>query len=149
MTITLDLDESFRNQYPDLKKVHSTLSYGQSIAILFIVPIVLFIASGLLDVIFIHSLETFDLVNKGLVMKFSTILYTIAAIIGLPVLVIQHFTSNKIKIKNIIAGVLLGIPNVLSIVFFLRCLNHYPESSFVFPINLFVSCSVSITVPMW
>jgi len=34
-------------------------------SILFIVPIVLFVGSGLLDVIFIHSLETFDLVNKG------------------------------------------------------------------------------------
>ena len=101
----------------------------------FILPIVLFVGSGLLDVIFIYSLETFDIVNKGLVMKFSTILYTIAAIIGLPGLIIQHFTSKKIKIKNIIAGVLLGIPNVLSIVFFLRCLNHFPESSFVFPIN--------------
>ena len=57
----------------------------------FIVPIVLFVGSGLLDVIFIHSLETFDLVNKGLVMKFSTILYTIAAIIGLPVLANSAF----------------------------------------------------------
>ena len=112
-------------------------------SIVFIVPIVLFVGSGLLDVIFIHSLETFDLVNKGLVMKFSTVLYTIAAIIGLPVLVIKHFTSNKINMKNIMAGVLLGIPNVLSIVFFLRCLNHYPESSFVFPINNIGIVSVS------
>lgn len=112
-------------------------------ATLIFVPIVLFIGSGLLDVIFIHSLETFDLVNKGLVMKFSAILYAIAAIIGLPVLVIQHFKSDRIKIKNIVAGVLLGIPNVLSIVFFLRCLNHYPESTFVFPINNIGIVSVS------
>ena len=109
----------------------------------FILPIVLFVGSGLLDVIFIYSLETFDIVNKGLVMKFSTILYTIAAFIGLPGLLIQHFTSKKIKIKNIIAGVLLGIPNVLSIVFFLRCLNYFPESSFVFPINNIGIVSIS------
>ena len=65
-------------------------------SILFIVPIVLFVGSGLLDIIFIHSLETFDLVNKGLVMKFSTILYTIAAIIGLPVL--EHLSKIKFSI---------------------------------------------------
>ena len=73
----------------------------------------------------------------------TVILYLFEGIIGLPVLVIQHLTSNKIKMKNIMAGVLLGIPNVLSIVFFLRCLNHYPESSFVFPINNIGIVSVS------
>jgi len=102
---------------------------------LYFVPIILFIGSGVLDIIFIHSIETYDLVNQGIVLKFSSILYSIAAIIGLPILIINHFSGIKLELKNIIAGILLGIPNVLSIVFFLKCLNHYPESTFVFPIN--------------
>ena len=48
---------------------------------------------------------------------------------------VNDVTVEKIKLRNIIAGVSLGIPNVMSIVFFLKCLNYYPESTFVFPIN--------------
>jgi len=103
--------------------------------ILFVVPIILFFGSGILDVTLIYSLETYDLVNRGLELQFSGVLYSIAALLGVPILLYRHFTIDKIKKKNIIAGICLGIPNVLSIVFFLKCLNHYPESTFVFPIN--------------
>jgi drug/metabolite transporter (DMT)-like permease len=103
--------------------------------ILFIVPIILFFGSGILDIILIYSLETYDLVNQGLELQFSSILYSVAGLIGMPILVFRHFTVDKIQKKNIIAGIGLGIPNVLSIVFFLKCLNHFPESTFVFPIN--------------
>ena len=103
--------------------------------ILYAVPIVLFIGSGILDVLLIYSLETFDLVNQGQELKFSAYLYAVAGCLGLPILLMQHFTKSPIQIKNIIAGIGLGVPNVLSIVFFLKCLNHFPESTFVFPIN--------------
>jgi len=103
--------------------------------ILFIVPIILFFGSGILDIILIYSLETYDLVDQGLELQFSSILYSVAGLIGMPILVFRHFTVDKIQKKNIIAGIGLGIPNVLSIVFFLKCLNHFPESTFVFPIN--------------
>jgi len=103
--------------------------------ILIIVPIILFFGSGVLDIILIYSLETYDLVDKGLELQFSSILYSVAGLIGVPILLFRHFTVDKIQMKNIIAGIGLGIPNVLSIVFFLKCLNHFPESSFVFPIN--------------
>jgi len=103
--------------------------------ILFVVPIILFFGSGILDVTLIYSLETYDLVNRGLELQFSSVLYSIAALLGVPILLYRHFTIDKIKKKNIIAGICLGIPNVLSIVFFLKCLNNYPESTFIFPIN--------------
>jgi len=101
----------------------------------FIVPIILFFGSGILDVTLIYSLETYDLVNRGLELQFSSILYSVAALLGVPILLFKHFTVDKIQTKSIIAGVCLGIPNVLSIVFFLKCLNHFPESTFVFPVN--------------
>jgi len=103
--------------------------------VLFIAPIILFFGSGILDILLIYNLETYDLVNRGLELQFSCVLYSIAALFGLPILLYRHFTVDKIQKKNIIAGICLGIPNVLSIVFFLKCLNHYPESTFVFPIN--------------
>jgi len=68
-------------------------------------------------------------------LQFSSILYSVAGLIGIPILLFRHFRVDKIQKKNIIAGIGLGIPNVLSIVFFLKCLNHFPESTFVFPIN--------------
>ena len=103
--------------------------------LLFSVPIILFFGSGVLDIVLIYSLETYDLVEQGLELKFSSVLFSIAGLIGLPILIFRHFTVEKIKLRNIIAGVSLGIPNVMSIVFFLKCLNYYPESTFVFPIN--------------
>ena len=104
-------------------------------SILFFAPIILFIGSGFLDILFVHSLEAYDLVNKGLELQFSSILYSVAALLGFPILLYRHYSGDKIQIKNIIAGVILGIPNILSIVFFLKCLNHFPESTFVFPVN--------------
>ena len=99
------------------------------------VPIILFIGTGLLDLVLIYSQETFEIVSKGLELEFSSVLYTIAGIIGVPIMLFKHFTGQKIQLKNIVAGIGLGVPNVLAIVFFLKCLNHFPESTFVFPIN--------------
>ena len=100
-----------------------------------LVPIVLFICTGLLDLILIYSQETYEIVNKGLELEFSAMLYTIAGCIGVPILFVKYLNGYTLKLKNAIAGIGLGIPNVLSIVFFLKCLNHFPESTFVFPIN--------------
>ena len=100
-----------------------------------LVPIVLFVCTGLLDLILIFSQETYEIVNKGLELEFSAMLYTIAGSIGVPILFIKFLKGHKIERKNVIAGIGLGVTNVLSIVFFLKCLNHFPESTFVFPIN--------------
>ena len=100
-----------------------------------LVPVILFIFTGLLDLILIYSQETYGIVKKGIELEFSAMLYTIAGIIGIPIVFFKYLKGTKIKLKNAIAGLCLGIPNVLSIVFFLKCLNHFSESTFVFPIN--------------
>lgn len=100
-----------------------------------LVPIILFVCTGLLDLILIYSQETYEIVNKGLELEFSAMLYTTAGCIGVPILIFKFLKGHEIELKNVIAGIGLGIPNVLSIVFFLKCLNHFPESTFVFPIN--------------
>ena len=100
-----------------------------------LVPIILFVCTGLLDLILIYRQETYEIVNKGLELEFSAMLYTTAGCIGVPILIFKFLKGHEIELKNVIAGIGLGIPNVLSIVFFLKCLNHFPESTFVFPIN--------------
>lgn len=103
---------------------------------LLFIPLLLFFGSGLLDIIFIYSLDAYDLVDEKLELKFSLVIYFIASIIGAILLCVKSYKTKQINSKNIIAGVCLGIPNVLSIVYFLKCLNYYPNSSsFIFPIN--------------
>jgi len=100
-----------------------------------LIPVVLFVCTGLIDLIFIYSQESYEIVAKGLELKFSAVLYSIAGCIGVPILIVKLLRGRKIELKNVIAGFVLGIPNVLSIVFFLKSLHHFPESTFVFPIN--------------
>ena len=101
---------------------------------LLFIPLLLFFGSGLLDIIFIYSLDAYDLVDEKLELKFSLVIYFIASIIGAILLCVKSYKTKQINSKNIIAGVTLGIPNVLSIVYFLKCLNYYPNSSsFIFP----------------
>jgi len=114
------------------KKEQSTSEVNRNYIL---VPVVLFICTGLLDLILIYSQDTYEIVNKGLELEFSSVLYTIAGCIGVPILLIKYLNGDPLKLKNAIAGIVLGIPNVLSIVLFLKCLNHFPESTFVFPIN--------------
>ena len=104
-------------------------------SLLFLIPLILFFSSGCLDVIFVYSMKTFDLVANEIDLIFSATLYSVAALIGIPLLMIKLMMGQKMKIETFIGGVGLGFMNVLSIVFFLKCLHLFPESSFVFPIH--------------
>lgn len=104
-------------------------------SILILVPLILFFSSGCLDILFVYSMKTFELVSKGLELTFSATLYTVAASIGTPILVFKLLKGEIIKRQTLIGGLGLGLMNVFSIVFFLKCLDRFPESSFVFPIH--------------
>lgn len=101
----------------------------------FVVPILLFIGTGVLDTVLIYSQEHFSIVKNNLEIVFSASLYSTAGIIAIPIMFIRHFNNRPIYLKNVFGGILLGIPNVLSIVFFFKALDYYPESTYVFPIN--------------
>ena len=104
-------------------------------SILILVPLILFFSSGCLDILFVYSMKTFELVSKGLELTFSATLYAVAASIGTPILVFKLLKGEMIKRQTLIGGLGLGLMNVFSIVFFLKCLDRFPESSFVFPIH--------------
>lgn len=116
--------------------------------LLFLLPLVVFIISGNIEVFLKYS-ETHYLVqneyNPFLIFLFGT-----AGVTGVVVLLLNSFliTNTSVKIlpesgskftlslKNIIAGILLGVPNYGSIYFLIKTLNQPNwESSVVFPIN--------------
>ena len=100
-----------------------------------IYPILVFIGSGLIDTL-IKFIES-GYVNKTDVALFSSTIFSVAGTIGILVLVFQAITGNlKITGKNIIGGVVLGIPNFFSIYFLVMALrNNGFDSSTIFTIN--------------
>lgn len=98
-------------------------------------PILLFLGSGVIDTALKYVQTKF--VPTDEVAFFSGSLFGLAAIFGILILVgKQLFSKGKIALKNIIAGIVLGIPNYFSIVFLIKALqNKNLESSTLFTIN--------------
>lgn len=98
-------------------------------------PVLLFLGSGAIDTIlkFVES----NYVPKNDVSIFSGSLFGIAAIFAALVLIIKSIKKREaFGFKNIIAGIVLGIPNYFSIVFLIKALQTQGfESSTLFTIN--------------
>ncbi len=76
--------------------------------------LVLFVGSGVLDLVLNYTQGTFtNVISSSL---FSAIGFGLAGLIGLVILSIQFVQQKaKLELKNIIAGFILGIPNFFSI----------------------------------
>jgi len=98
-------------------------------------PILVFIGSGIIDTS-IKFLEDTYVANND-VPLFSAIIFLAAAIIGFIFIIIQVISGSfKFEIKNVIAGICLGIPNYFSIYFLVKTLrSDILESSGIFAIN--------------
>jgi drug/metabolite transporter (DMT)-like permease len=102
---------------------------------LYILPVVLFIGSGLLDSLINHVQKmyvTHENHNAYLISGFLC-----AALIGSSILFTQYITGRKqFAWKQVIAGVLIGIPNYFSIWCLVRYLKESPwQSSASIPVN--------------
>lgn len=102
---------------------------------IFLLPFVLFIGSGLLDSLINH-------VQKNYVTEENRNAYLIcgflsAATIGTAILLVQYITKRqRFAVKNIIAGISIGIPNYFSIWCLIRFLKISPwQSSASIPVN--------------
>lgn len=104
-------------------------------------PILLFLGSGIVDTT-LKFVET-TYVSTNDVSFFSGSLFGMAGTFGVLILIGKQFISKeKIALKNIIAGVVLGIPNYFSIVFLIKALQYNGfESS-----NLFTIINVGVVV---
>lgn len=101
--------------------------------------IVLFIGSGILDLSLNYAQQ--HVLNELTPALFSAFGFLIAGFIGLLVLIWQLITkSAQIKGKNIIAGLILGIPNYFSIYLLLKAYEviDYTNSSIVAIVNVSV-----------
>ena len=98
-------------------------------------PILLFFGSGAIDTI-LKYIEA-NYVPKEEVAIFSGSLFAIAAFFGGIILGIKSIKKREpFGLKNVIAGVILGIPNYYSIIFLIKALQVDGfESSTLFTIN--------------
>lgn len=92
--------------------------------LIYLLPFILFLSSGLLDALINHVQITYvtdENNNDYLVSSFFS-----AATIGTLVLLIQYLRKKEVfAIRNVIAGILIGIPNYFSI----WCLVHFLKQS--------------------
>ncbi len=106
--------------YTNTEKGHAT----QKSKWLYLLPLVLFISSGLLDALINHVQLTYVTAennNDYLVSSFFS-----AATIGSLILLIQLIRRKQQFVwKNLLAGILIGIPNYFSI----WCLVHFLQES--------------------
>ncbi len=116
----------------------TSMKTGQGTSIIkktLIFPLLVFIGSGIIDT----SLKFFEThhVSKNDVPIFSATIFGFAAIVGIFTLLYKRITGTlKISLKNIIAGIGLGVPNYFSIYFLIKALRHENmDSSTVFTIN--------------
>ncbi len=98
-------------------------------------PILLFVGSGAIDTLLKYVEVNF--VKAQDIPVFSGSLFAIAAFFGVIILTIKTIKKPApFGVKNIIAGVVLGIPNYYSIVFLIKALQVKGiESSVLFTIN--------------
>ncbi len=98
-------------------------------------PILLFFGSGILDTI-LKYIEKNYVSTSEISVYLSTIFLT-AGILGfLSVLFLVFFKNQKLKWKNFIAGIVLGVPNYFAMYFLLKALQTEGlESSTIFSIN--------------
>lgn len=98
-------------------------------------PVLLFLGSGAIDTL-LKYIEI-NYVPKEDVSIFSGTLFSIAALFGTCILLVKQLKEKTaFGFKNIIAGIVLGVPNYFSILFLIKALQVEGfESSTLFTIN--------------
>ena len=114
-----------------------------------LLPILLFIGSGTIDTLLKYIQENY--VADEDVSIFSGSLFGIAGAFAFLILVIKTIKKREsFGYKNIIAGIILGVPNYYSIIFLIKALqNKNFESSTLFTINNVAIVVVSTLVGLF
>jgi len=117
------------------RKQTQTNQSGISRGLMILLPLILFLASGLLDTMIKyveHSFLNDENQNAYLITAFS-----VAAGIGVLVLILLFSTGRqKFEPRSVVAGICIGVPNYFSIWCLLRVLKQNAgNSSAIIPIN--------------
>lgn len=106
-----------------------------SIAMVFLLPALIFVGSGLLDTLIKYVEQSF--LNENNKDEYLIASFAMAAVIGLLVLLVLLATGReKFSGRAVLAGVAIGIPNYFSIWCLVRVLKEYQgQSSAIIPVN--------------
>lgn len=98
-------------------------------------PALLFVSSGLLDAVLNHVQRTYVTDENHNAYLISSFMW--AACIGVLLLIIAYARGmQQFHIRNVVAGILIGVPNYFSIWCFVHFLKQSPwESSASIPVN--------------
>ena len=103
--------------------------------------LILFFGSGILDLLLNYVQKTqVDVISTAL---FSAFGFGLAGLIGLGILIAQIIRrKTRIEFRNVIGGVILGVPNFFSIFLLMRAYNSvtWSDSSVLAVINVAVVC---------
>ncbi|PKA81905.1 EamA-like transporter family protein [Ulvibacter sp. MAR_2010_11] len=100
-----------------------------------IFPLLVFVGSGIIDTSIKYLENSFVAEND--VPIFSATVFGSAAIIGILILVFLALRGKlKLQLKNVIGGIVLGIPNYFSVYFLVKALrSDLLDSSGIFTVN--------------
>ena len=103
--------------------------------------LILFFGSGILDLLlnYVQKIQV-DVISTAL---FSAFGFGIAGLIGLGILIAQIIRRRtRIEFRNVIGGVILGVPNFFSIFLLMRAYNSvtWSDSSVLAVINVAIVC---------
>lgn len=98
-------------------------------------PLLVFLGSGIIDTT-IKYLEA-SYVAREDVALFSSTIFAVAGFFGICILIFQRIREKlEINFRNILGGIILGVPNFFSIYFLVLALRTEGfESSTIFPLN--------------
>jgi drug/metabolite transporter (DMT)-like permease len=103
--------------------------------------LILFFGSGILDLLLNYVQKTqVDVISTAL---FSAFGFGLASLIGLGILIAQIIRRRtRIEFRNVIGGVILGVPNFFSIFLLMRAYNSvtWSDSSVLAVINVAIVC---------
>jgi len=113
--------------------------------LLLLLPVLLFLGNGINDSL-LKTAQFYFLQSDESLVNYLTAAFGIAFIIGV-VLVAVHCLKNKkrIELKNIFAGILLGLLNWYSTLFFLKGLTEVDVTVFIPVFNAGIVCLGAIT----
>lgn len=109
---------------------------------LILLPLAVFVFTGILETI-INLTQKAYFKGPNDISFFVISSFVFSFIFGLIILVILY---QKIKMRNIIAGLILSIPNTLGVYFFVKCLNAFEDSTSILPVLHIGSLVLSILI---
>ena len=119
----------------NIKSKKKEIEIEKKSKLLWLLPVVLFTASAIVEVVLQYVQRSYFDANNGNQLPFTIFLFGTAAVIGAVVYTVNSIRTKKtMTYQSVLGGIALGIPNLGSIYFLLKVLGEM-QGSVVFPIN--------------